>query len=84
MLDSTDLISGAEVRRLLGDISEKTLSRYRVHWHEGFHYVQPVHRIQYVKPMIVHWMLNRKSNPKAHDAEIKAWLTAKEKPTKRQ
>lgn len=84
MLDSTDLISGAEVRLLLGNISEKTLSRYRAaHWYEGFHYAQPVHRIQYIKPMIVHWILNWKTNPTAHERMIQEWLTAKDNPGKK-
>jgi hypothetical protein len=85
-LNSNDFISGAEVRRLLGNISDKTLERRRKrYWFEGFHYSQPIPegRIQYIKPMIIHWLLNHGSNPQAHDQMIQEWLTAKDKPPKK-
>jgi hypothetical protein len=80
MVNSTDLISGAEAQRLLGGICKRSLKRYRdKYWFEGCHYVQPVHRVLYIRPMIVHWMVNRKNNPKAHEEAIKAWLIAQGK-----
>jgi hypothetical protein len=45
---SLDLISGPEVRALLGGISVKTLQRYRdKHWIDGVHYVKRVQRCFY-------------------------------------
>ncbi len=39
-MDQSDFLSGAEVRALLGGVSEKTLARYsEKHWHCGIHYV---------------------------------------------
>lgn len=76
MLSETDFISANEVRRLLGNISLKSLDRWRAkHWHEGIHYVQPGHRILYVKPMIIDWMINGKANPAAHQRAMEQWLT---------
>jgi hypothetical protein len=78
-----DLISGSEVRSLLGDISVKTLGRYRAkYWHCGIHYVQPVQRCLYIKPMILDWMLNQKE-PSAHQRAMEAWLAANQTPKTR-
>lgn len=82
-LEDSDLISGADVRALLGSISTRTLDRYRAkHWHCGIHFVQPVQRILYVKPMILDWLINRKE-PMAHQRAMEAWLAANQIPKSR-
>lgn len=69
-----DLISGAEVRRLLGGISVKTLQRYREkYWLEGIHYVKPVQRCVYNRLLIENWMLNHRADPAAHQRAIETW-----------
>ncbi len=74
-MEPADFLSAREVRALLGNISEKTLARYREkHWHCGIHYVQPVHQVLYIKPMIIDWILNGKVNPMAHQRAMEAWL----------
>jgi hypothetical protein len=75
MIDPSDFLSGSEVRKLCGDISIKSLDRWRLkHWTEGVHYVQPGHKVIYIKPMIVDWMINGKVNPMAHQRAKEAWL----------
>ena len=75
-LEDSDLIKSSEVRSLLGDISKRTLDRYRAqHWHCGIHYVKPVQRCMYVKPMILDWMVNRQESS-AHQNAMEAWLAA--------
>ena len=82
-LEDSDLIKSSEVRSLLGDISKRTLDRYRVkHWHCGIHYVQPVQRCMYVKPMILDWIMNRQE-PSAHQRAMEAWLVANQVPKTR-
>jgi hypothetical protein len=77
MMEPSDFLSGSEVRKLLGDISTKTLDRWRLkYWTEGVHYVQPVHRVQYIKPMIIDWMLNGKADPAAHQLAMEEWVKA--------
>jgi hypothetical protein len=74
-VDPNDLISGSEVRSLLGGISEKTLARYRRnYWFEGAHYIRPVQKTLYIKPLILDWAVNGKSNPVAHQEAIERWL----------
>ncbi len=74
-----DLISGAEVRALLGGISLKTLQRYRdKHWIEGVHYLKPVQRCLYNRPLIQDWMLNHSHDPAAHQRTIEAWVMAQQ------
>lgn len=74
-MDPSDFLSSAEVRQILGGISQKSLDRWREkHWTEGIHYVQPGHKIIYIKPMIVDWMINGKVNPMAHQLAKEAWL----------
>jgi hypothetical protein len=77
----SDFLTGAEVRSLLGGISTRTLNRYRLkYWTEGIHYVQPVQLVRYIRPMIVDWMLNGKSNPMAHQLAKEAWLAQHQTP----
>jgi hypothetical protein len=74
-LQSSDLISSAEVRALLGNISVKTLGRYRLkYWMVGVHFVQPVQKVMYVKPMILDWILNGRIDPEAHNQAIQMWV----------
>jgi hypothetical protein len=81
MMQPSDFLSGSEVRKLLGGISTKTLDRWRSkHWTEGVHYVQPGHRVQYVKPMIIDWMLNGKADPAAHTLAKEEWAKAQRPP----
>jgi hypothetical protein len=81
-LEDSDLIKGSEVRSLL-DISRRTLDRYRAkYWHRGIHYVQPVQRCIYVKPLILDWMRNR-HDPWAHQQAMEAWLDANQAPKTR-
>lgn len=81
-LEDSDLIKSSEVRALL-DISKRTLDRYRAkYWHEGIHYVQPVQRCLYIKPMILDWMMNRKE-PATHQRSMEAWLAANQAPKTR-
>lgn len=83
MMQDTDLISSAEVRALLGGISVKTLGRYREkYWHSGIHYVCPVQRCLYVKPMVLDWILHR-HEPSAHQRAMEAWLAANQTPKSR-
>jgi hypothetical protein len=80
MMQSTDLIPASEVRALLGGVSTKTLDRYRAkYWHCGIHYVQPVQRVMYIKPMILDWILNRQE-PKAHQSAMEEWLASNQNP----
>ncbi len=82
-LEDTDLIKSSEVRALLGNISPRTLDRYRAkHWHCGIHYVQPIQRCMYVKPMILDWLINRKE-PGTHQRAMEAWLAANQVPKTR-
>ncbi|NJM47524.1 MAG: hypothetical protein HC860_16285 [Alkalinema sp. RU_4_3] len=82
-LEESDLMSGAEVRKLLGGISPRTLDRYRSkYWHCGIHYVQPTQRCQYVRPMILDWLVNRQE-PAAHQNAMEAWLAANQAPKQR-
>ncbi len=75
MIDPSDFLCGSEVRKLLGDISSKSLDRWRgKHWTKGVHYVQPGHRVIYIKPMIVDWLINAEVNPMAHQRAKEAWL----------
>jgi hypothetical protein len=83
MMQSTDLIPSSEVRALLGGISARTLDRYRAkYWHCGIHYVQPVQRVMYVKPMILDWMVNRQE-PAAHQRAMEQWLADNQAPKTR-
>ena len=71
---SLDLMSGSEVRELLGGISVKTLQRYRLkYWTLGIHYVQPVQICQYNRPLIEDWIINR-HEPQSHNRTIEAWV----------
>jgi hypothetical protein len=77
MIDPSDFMSAAEVKELLGsrDKTNKILDRHRKkYWLEDIHYVQPVQRIRYVRPMIIDWLLNHKNNPMAHQDAMEAWL----------
>jgi hypothetical protein len=75
MINPSDFLSGSEVRSLVGGISVKTLDRWRLkHWTEGVHYVQPGHKVIYIKPMIIDWMINSKANPMAHQRAKEQWL----------
>ncbi len=79
-LEVSDLIKSSEVRALLGNISPRTLDRYRQkYWLNGIHYVQPVQRCMYVKPMILDWLTNRQE-PLAHQRAIEAWAIANQVP----
>jgi hypothetical protein len=74
MIDKSDLMPASELRALLA-VSDKTLTRYRQkHWLEGIHYVQPIQRILYVRPMIMDWILNHKTNPMTHQDAMEAWV----------
>jgi hypothetical protein len=78
-----DLIPSSEVRRLLGGVSVKTLTRYRAkYWYRGIHYAQPVQRVMYIRPMILDWILNRRDQGK-HQAAMEAWLAANQAPKAR-
>jgi Putative excisionase (DUF1233) len=73
-IDKSDFMPASEVRELLG-VTDRTLSRYRLkHWVEGVHFVAPVQRILYVRPMILNWMVNRKTDPTAHQAAMETWV----------
>jgi Putative excisionase (DUF1233) len=75
MINQSDLMGAAELRQLLG-VTDRTLTRYRLkHWAEGIHYVAPVQRVLYVRPMILNWILNHKTNPLAHQDAMEQWLT---------
>jgi hypothetical protein len=75
MMEPSDFLSSSEVRQMLGGISQKSLDRWRVkHWIEGIHFVQPGHRVLFIKPMMLDWMLNGKANPLAHIRAQEAWL----------
>lgn len=74
MIEKSDLMGAAELRLLLG-VTERTLRRYRKkHWHQRIHYVQPVQQIFYIRPMIMDWILNHKTDPMAHQDAMEAWL----------
>jgi hypothetical protein len=76
MINESDFMSGAEVKALLGsrDKTDKFLRRRRERdWLEGIHYVQPTQRIRYIRPMILDWMFNHKTNPLAHQDAMEAW-----------
>jgi Putative excisionase (DUF1233) len=75
MINQSDLMGAAELRQLLG-VTDRTLTRYRLkHWEEGIHYVAPVQRVLYVRPMITDWILHHKNNPGAHQDAKEQWLT---------
>jgi hypothetical protein len=77
MMTPDDFISASDVRKLLADISIKTLNRWRAnHWTEGVHYCQPGHKVIYIKPMIIDWMINHKADPAAHQRAVEAWVAA--------
>jgi hypothetical protein len=79
---SLDLIKESEVRALLGDVSAKTIARYRgKYWTEGAHYVKPVQRCLYVKPMIEDWIIHR-DDPARHQNAVEAWYKQAQYPTK--
>jgi hypothetical protein len=74
MIDKSDLMGAAELRCLLA-VSDRTLTRYRLkHWVQGIHFVAPVQRVLYVRPMIMDWILNHKTNPIAHQDAMEAWV----------
>jgi hypothetical protein len=74
MIDQSDFMSASEVRELL-KVTDRTLSRYRLkHWVEGIHFTAPVQRILYIRPMILDWLVNHKTNPMAHQAAKEAWV----------
>jgi hypothetical protein len=74
LIEKSDLMGAAELRDLL-NVSTKTLTRYRQkHWHEGIHYVKPIQRILYIRPMILDWILNHKTNPLAHQDAMTTWV----------
>jgi hypothetical protein len=74
-MQPSDLLSSSEVRALLGNISVKTLGRYREkYWTLGVHFVQPVQKIMYVKPMILDWILNGKHDPAVHQQAAEDWV----------
>jgi hypothetical protein len=74
MIAKTDLMTASEMRDLL-NVTDRTLTRYRLkHWVEGVHFVAPVQRVMYVRPMIMDWILNRKTNPIAHQDAMEAWV----------
>jgi hypothetical protein len=65
-------VSKHEIKQLLG-VCDRTLERYRKnHWHEGIHYVKPVQKILYNRPLIEDWMVNR-HDWRAHDRAIEAF-----------
>ncbi len=74
-----DLISGSEVRQLLGGISVKTLQRYRLkYWIEGVHYLKPVQLCRYNRPLIQDWMLNHSRAPARHQQVIEDWVKSQQ------
>jgi hypothetical protein len=74
-----DLISGSDVRAMLGGISVKTLQRYRdKYWIDGVHFVKPVQRCLYNRPLIQDWMLNHVHDPAAHQRAIEAWVISQQ------
>jgi hypothetical protein len=78
-----ELMTGAEVRALLGGISGRTLARYRLnHWTEGIHYVRRVREYLYVRPMVENWLINQ-HDPRRHNEAMEAWLRQVEGPPKR-
>jgi hypothetical protein len=73
MIDESDLMGAAELRSLLG-VSERTIRRYRqAHWVKGIHYVQPIQRVLYVKPMILDWLINGKTPCLDHQDAMEDW-----------
>jgi hypothetical protein len=84
MMEPSDFLTSSEVRQILGGISQKSLDRWREkHWTEGIHYVQPGHRVIYIKPMIIDWMLHWKTNPMAHQLAKEEWLVKNQPSRKR-
>jgi hypothetical protein len=82
MIDTNDFMSGSEVKALLGstDKTDKFLRRNREkYWVEGVHYVQPIQRVLYIRPMILDWVLNHKSNPMVHQDAMEAWVAKTQK-----
>jgi Putative excisionase (DUF1233) len=74
-----DLISGSEVRQLLGGISVKTLQRYRLkYWTEGVHYLKPVQLCRYNRPLIHDWILNHSHDPVRHQQAIEDWVKSQQ------
>lgn len=74
-----DLISASEVRDLLGGISPKTLQRYRdKYWIEGVHYLKPVQRCLYNRPLVHDWMINHSHDPMRHQQAIETWLISQQ------
>jgi hypothetical protein len=83
MISKSDLMGASEVRELLG-VSNKTLARYRQkHWQEGIHFVAPVQRVLYVRPMLMDWLLNHKGNPRAHNDAMARWVAEHQTPRQR-
>jgi hypothetical protein len=83
MVDKSDLMGGAEVKAIL-KISDTTLKRYRLkRWIAGVHFVQPVQRTLYIRPMIEDWILNHKTDPEAHQRAIEAWVAKHQNPPDR-
>jgi hypothetical protein len=75
MIDKSDLMGAAELRELLGGVSDRTLGRYRKkHWQKDIHYAQPVQRIFYIRPLILDWILNYQNNPMVHQDAMEAWV----------
>jgi hypothetical protein len=76
MINKSDLMPASEVRELL-EVADRTLTRYRLkHWVKGVHFVAPVQRVWYVRPMIMDWIVNHRSNPLAHQDAMEAWVRA--------
>ncbi|GAB4469425.1 MAG: hypothetical protein OHK0037_27640 [Elainellaceae cyanobacterium] len=73
MLNRQQFVDKYEILALL-KISDRTLKRYRaMRWTEGIHYVKPVQRILYNRPLIEDWLVNS-DDPQAHDRAIAAFL----------
>jgi hypothetical protein len=83
MIDKSDFMSASEVRELLG-VCDRTLARYRLErWVEGIHFTAPVQRVLYIRPLILDWILNHKTDPMAHQAAMEAWVLKTQKRRKK-
>ncbi len=74
MIDKSDFMSAAELRSLL-NVSDRTLRRYRLkHWVKGVHFVAPVQRVLYIRPMILDWIVKVPEDPIGHQDQMEAWV----------
>jgi hypothetical protein len=83
MLHEGDLMTAAEVKALFQIKADRTLYRYRKkHWVKNIHWIAPVQRILYVRPMIMDWVFNHKDNPLGHQDAMEAWVDSNAGPPK--